>query len=166
MTLKNKDIKARLTEKDHMRLLYMEQTFEATRSDIMRVALENLLCKNAFIEEFSFCEIGYNFKQFEGIKSIISKKGFPVMFWNEKDFRFTGNIAYEIYIPFKYLKEHTGLSSYEEFNGLLHENKKTKEDYDINDINDFLSDVRAEVEEEIFNYLKDNDLVKEEEYEI
>ena len=52
MTVKSKDIKARLTEKDYMKLVYMEQMFEATRSDIMRVALENLLCKNVFIEEF------------------------------------------------------------------------------------------------------------------
>lgn len=161
MTVKSKDIKARLTEKDYMKLVYMEQMFEATRSDIMRVALENLLCRNVFIEDFSFCSVGYNFKQFEGIKNIISKKGFSVMFWNDEDFRFKDNIAYEIYIPFRYLKEHTGLTSYEEYHRLDNENKTTEKDYSINDINDFISDIRAEVEEEIFDYLKDNDLVEE-----
>lgn len=161
MTVKSKDIKARLTEKDYMKLVYMEQMFKATRSDIMRVALENLLCKNVFIEEFSFCDVGYDFKQFEGVKNIISKKGFSVMFWNDEDFRFKGNIAYEIYIPFRYLKEHTGLSSYEEYYELSHENKITKKDFNIDNFHDFISDIRAEVEEEIFNYLENNDLVEE-----
>ena len=113
MAIKNKDAKVRLTENDYMRLVYMEQMFEASRSDVIRVALENLLCKNVFIEEFSFHSTWFNFKKFEGIKNIISKKGFSVMFWNSEVLN--DCISYEIYIPFSYLKKYTGLSSYEEY---------------------------------------------------
>ena len=158
MGIKNKDAKVRLTEKDYMRLIYMEQMFESTRSDVIRVALENLLCNNVFIEEFSFCSVWCNFKKFEGIKNIISKKGFSVMFWNDEVLN--DCIAYEIYIPFSYLKEHTGLNSYEEY----YKNEITEKGYSIDDINDFISDIRLEVEDEILNYLEQNNLVEEIEF--
>lgn len=95
---------------------------------------------NIFIEEFSFCEINYDFKKFKGIKEIVSPKyGFLVLFWNDKDFRFKGNIAYKIYIPYSSLKDYKR----------------------INELNDFLNDIRTDIEKEIFDYLKSKDLVEE-----
>ena len=160
MAIKTREVHARLKETDYTKLTYLQQTYEATKSDIIRISIENLLCKNTFIEDFSFCPLWGEFKLFEGTKHIISKKGFFVEFWNDEDFRFKGNVAYEIYIPFSYLKEHTGLNSYEEY----YKNEITEKGYSIDDIHDFISDIRSEVEEEILNYLEQNNLVEEIEF--
>ena len=160
MAIKTREVHARLKETDYTKLTYLQQTYETTKSDIIRISIENLLCKNTFIENFSFSGAGYDFKQIDGTKYIVSKKGFFVEFWNDEDFRFKGNIAYEIYIPFSYLKEHTGLNSYEEY----YKNEITEKGYSIDDIHDFISDIRSEVEEEILNYLEQNNLVEEIEF--
>ena len=109
---------------------------------------------NLFIEEFSFCETGYDFKEFEGIKIKKSDKyDFKVDFYNSKDFRYKGNIEYKIYIPYSFLEEKTGLSSEKEYEDLFSGKIiETNKGVDIDSFNNLLNEIRLDIEQEIFEY--------------
>lgn len=162
MSTKKYDIKARISEDDYISLTYLQQTMDITKSDVVRIAIDRLLECRAFIEEFSFCEIGCDFKKFDGIKKMTSSKyGFLVTFWNEDNFSFKGNIAYKIYIPYKFLSKEFGVNSYFDYEKLSDSiepipNMKGN----IDDFHNFIADIRGDIEEEIFNYLKSENLIE------
>lgn len=114
-----------------------------------------------FVEEFSFCEIGYEFKNFDGIKEIKSNKyDFKVTFCNSKDFRYKGNIEYKIYIPYLFLKNKLCLNSKKECEDLFLGNiVETINGVDVDTFSDFLCEIKCNIEEEIFKFLEENNLV-------
>ena len=165
MGSKKHDIKARIDESDFISLMYLKETMGVSRSDVVRMAIEKLLNDKVWIEEFTFCDIGYDFKKFEGIKTMESAKyNFLVLFWNDNDFRNRGNIAYKIYIPYeffnkdkefkKYLVNKVVIRSYEDIEKLSYD--KTDGQYVL----DFLSGIRNDIEQEIFDYLESENLTE------
>lgn len=153
MSTKIYDVKARICEHDNIALTYLQQILDTNKSGVIRIALNKLLEDKVFIEDFSFCEIGYNFKNFEGVKTITSSKhGFLISLWNEDNYRYEGNIAYKIYIPYKYLNKKFRIKSYEDYENLCDEEK--------DDIHNFIAEIRSDIEEEIFNYLETENLVE------
>lgn len=104
-----------------------------------------------FIENFSFVEIGFNFLKFEGKKQLISNKyGFKVEFKNTDDFRYEGSIDYMIYIPVEFINSKLEVENF---------------DNESDEFFDLLSDIRGDIEQEIFKYMKEHDLVDEIEFE-
>lgn len=115
---------------------------------------DELMKKYTFKEEFSFCEVGYEFDKFEGIKTFISKKyDFLVIYRNTNDFFMKNrSLDYEIYIPFKFLEETVGITSNKQIETLEFETDMSGET--INEFHQLVSDVRNDIETEILEDAK------------
>lgn len=103
-----------------------------------------------FIEELSFCKTGFNFLKFDGKKQLMSNKyGFKVELKTSNDFRFEESIDYTIYIPVEFINNELNVESFDD-----------EDDEFFN----LLSDIRSDIEDEIFRYMKEHNLVNEVEF--
>lgn len=149
----------RLTKEEKQHLKIQARRLDLTVTQFIKEGIKSYLKESSkmekkyFIEDFNFCEPDYEIKKFEGIKEMVSPKyGFNVIFKNSEDFRFKGSIDYEIEVPFTFLAEHTEITSQEDYDS---------EPDSINEFLDFMSDLRADIEEEIFDKLKEEGLAEE-----